>query len=415
MVRGSLKLWIGVAVIVIVAFTGMLIKYSLKKDPLSIERSGKSLSETSENDDLTTDAADVVLGTDPDLLTTLGGEESQPEETVPAVTQSTEKVDNRRKTETSSAKSDKEIKEEKLKKAQKEFDAASEKFEKAGEKLEQCNQALEDAKGRRDQLQGEYDSAKSKYEELKRNYDESQKENFKKGMLGFFESIGDHKGVETLKNSDLTALANMSDSADAASLECMKRSLEYLNFINKIRKSEGKPEVKVSCKLMALAALNNDLYSADNSNSNCTDLDEDLAIGFDDPFTIWYYDEKDDNGGNYLSLVNEEHIAAGFAYSHKNDNVHNVLFCDKGYDAGPLMTVDDFTEKFNTYYETAIKGKSYSGAEEAMKRAENALNSAKQAVTDKEKAAQSASTAYGSAKTVYEQKQNAVNELENES
>ncbi|SEK94591.1 CAP domain-containing protein [Ruminococcus albus] len=416
MVRSSLKLWIGIAVIVVVVFSGLLIKYSLRRDPLSIERSGKSLSEKGdgmpENDGLTTDAADVVLSTDSDYLTTIDSVESQPEEEAPVVTQSTEKVDNRRKTETTTTKSTKDVKEEKLKKAKKELEAASEKFDKAGEKLDQCNQALEDAKSRRDQLQGEYDNAKSKYEESKRNYDESQKENFNKGMLGFFESIGDHKGIETLNDSDLVALANMGDSADATSLECMKRSIDYLNFINQIRKAEGKPEVKVSCKLMALAALNNDLYAADNSNSNPTDLDEDLAIGFDDPFTIWYYDEKDDEGGNYLSLVNEEHIAAGFAYSHKNGNVHNVLFCDKGYDAGRMMPVSEFAEKFNAYYETAIKGKSYSGAEEAMKHAESALNSAKQAVTDKEKAAQSASSAYGSAKTVFEQKQNAVDELE---
>jgi len=416
MVRSSLKLWIGIAVIVVVVFSGLLIKYSLRRDPFSIERSGKNLSDegdvTAENDGLTTDADDVLPNTDSNITTTISGEESQPDEETPVVTQSTEKIDNRRKTETTTTRSDKEVKEEKLKKAKKELEAASEKFEKAGEKLDQCNQALDDAKSRRDQLQGEYDNAKSKYEEIKRNYDEKQKENFNKGMLGFFESIHDHKGIETLNDSDLVSLANMGDSADAASLECMKRSIEYLNFINEIRKAEGKPEVKISCKLMALAALNNDLYSADNSNSNGTGLDEDLAIGFDDPFTIWYYDEKDDNGGNYLSLVNEEHIAAGFAYSHKNGNVHNVLFCDKGYDAGRMMPLAEFSEKFNNYYSTAIKGKSYSGAEEAMKRAESALNSAKQAVTDKEKAAQSASSSYGSAKTVYEQKHNAVDELE---
>lgn len=418
MVNSNIKLWVGIAAILVVGFSILLFRYSLKKDPMSIERSGKSLSEQgdtqTEDDGLTTDE-EIVLDIDPDALDSVGGDESQPEEETPAVTQSTEKVDYRRKTETTTTKSSKDSKQTKeaqLKKAKKELETAKARFDKAGEKLDQCNEALDEAKDRRDQLQNEYDNAKSKLEESKRNYDESQKENFNKGMQGFFESIGDNVGVDTLTGSDLISLADMSNSADATSLECMKRSLDYLNYINHIRSAEGKPEIKVSCKLMALAALNNDLYAADNSNSNDTGLDEDLAIGFDDPFTIWYEDEKDENGGNYLSLVNEDHIAAGFAYGHKDGNVHNVLFCDAGYDAGPLMEVSEFTDKFNKYYSTAIKGKSYSGAEEAFKRAESALNSAKQQVSEKIAAAQSASTAYGSAKTVYEQKQNAVKALE---
>ena len=417
MVNNSIKLWVGLSVILVVVFSGLVIRYSLKKDPMTIDHSEKSLSQQGNgkpyNDGLTTDG-DVVLGTDADLLTTLGGEESEPsDEGDSKVTQSTEKVDNRRKTETTTTTaSPAEVKEAKKKKAQEELDAATQKYEQAGEKLDQCNAALEEAKSKRDQLQGEYDNAKSKLDEAKRNYDEGQKDNYNKGMLGFFENIGDHAGVDALNGSELLPIANMADSADAASLDCMKRSLDYLNFVNQVRKGEGKPEIKVSCKLMALAALNNDLYAADSNNGNGTGLDEDLAIGFDDPFTVWYYDEKESNGGNYLSLVNEDHVAAGFGYSHKNGNVHNILFCNGGYDAGPLMTVGEFTEKFNTYYNTAIKGKGVGEAEEQFKRAESALNSAKQTVTDKIASAQSASTAYGSAKTIYEQKLNAVKALE---
>ena len=83
MVRSSLKLWIGIAVIVVVVFSGLLIKYSLRRDPFSIERSGKNLSDegdvTAENDGLTTDADDVLPDTDSNITTTMSGEESQPD------------------------------------------------------------------------------------------------------------------------------------------------------------------------------------------------------------------------------------------------------------------------------------------------------------------------------------------------
>ena len=417
MVKHSLKLWIGIVVIVVVVFSGLVIRHSLRKDPMSIERSEKSLSHKSNvtgfNEDTAKDS-DVENENGNESEIALDGDESAPYEYGDIiVTQSTQRINNRRNTDANaSGASTAELIAERKQKAQDELDAAKEKYEQAEQKLNQCNTALDEAKARRDQLQNEYDSAKAKLDEANRNYDESQKENYNKGMLGFFESVGDQTGVDTLVGSDLISLVNFADPADAASLECMKKSVDYLKFVNQVRVAEGMPEIRVSCKLMALAALNNDLYAADSNNSNGTGLDEDLAIGFDDPFTIWYYDEKDSQGGNYLSLINEAHKGAGFGFSHKKGNVHNVLFCDEGYDAGNLVSVKDFANKFNSYYSSAIKGKSTEAAEDQFNRVSSALEAAKQNVSDRVASAQAASTAFGSAKAIYEQKLNAVKAFE---
>ena len=412
MVNNNLKLGVGLTVLLVVVLSGLVVRYALKQDPTTVDHSEKSMSQNSSVDG-DSSSQGGVLDTDEDLLTTLGGDNSEDIDIdEPVTTQSTEKVDNRRKTETQTTTTAKDssgqTKEEKTaaakEKAGKELDAAAAKLDDISAKLDKAKDELSDAKSKRDAKQTEYNDAKAKLDEAKRNYDEGQKENYEKGMVAFFESIGAGDAVDTMNGSDFNSAVEASNANDAASLECIKRSIDFLNRANQLRADEGKEELKVSCKLMAIAALNNDMSSSAGSSSNCSELDQNICYGFEDPFTTWYDNEREEQGGNYRSLVNEDHVAAGFAFSNKNGTVHNIVFANADYDAGSLMTVSDFADAFNSYYVTAIKGKSYTAVEENFKRIEKELNDAKQAVTNKENEVQSASTSYGSAKTVYDQK-----------
>lgn len=414
MVNSNFKLVIGLAVILVVIFSGIVVRYSLKADPMTVDHSEKKVSQLGDTkpDDETLSDGESVLNTDADLLTTLGGDSSEVIDLdEPVQTQSTEKQDNRRKTETTTtaattttsttSATDNSARKQK---AGEELDASAARFDEAGEKLDKAKSELSDAKSKRDQRQAEFESAKSKLDEAKRNYDEGQKENYNRGIYAFFESVGANDALDVLNSSEYNSALEPSKTGDAGSLECMKRSIDFLNEANQLRGNEEKPELQVSYKMIALAVLNNDMTAASSQGSNNTGLDEDLAFGYDDPFRAWYDDERESNGGNYRSLTNEDYVVAGFAFSSKNGTVHNLLLADKNYDSGELMSVADYASAFNSFYDSAVKGKAYTAQEEEYKRAEKALNEAKQVVTDKENSVQSASAAYGSAKTIYEQK-----------
>ena len=415
MANSNVKLWVGIAFILIIIFSVVVVRYAFKVDPTTIEATKR----TSDNAESTAVETNTVLDTDKELLTTLGGEESAPsdesesKDEQPAVTQSTERVDNRRDTETTTTTTVTTAAPEnsKKEKAGQELDAAAAKLDQAKDKLDQANAALSDAKSARDKLQGDLDSAKDTLEEAKSNYDEGQAENYNKGIAGFFESIGAGDAVDAYNGSEYSSAAEPANKNDAASLETIRRSIELMNEANQLRANEGKPELKVSCKLMALAVLSNDAAAANGESANNTGLDEDLAFGYDDPFAAWYDGEKDDEGGNYQSLVNENYVVTGFGTSNKNGLVHNMLFADKEYDAGTVMSVSEFSEKFESYYSTAVKGKGYAEEEAEYNRIEKELNDAKSAVTSKEAEVSSASSAHGSAKTIYEQKLKAYQAL----
>ena len=140
-----------------------------------------------------------------------------------------------------------------------------------------------------------------------------------------------------------------------------------------------------------------------NAN-NDSNLDQNLAFGYDDPFDAWYYDERDSEGGNYKSLVNEDYVVAGFAFSNKGTNVHNLVLANGDYDAGTVMSVGEMASKLDSFKNDAQRGRKYDDVQAAFDRAEKELNEAKEAVNNKVSAAQKASSELGSAKTTYENK-----------
>ena len=431
MVKSNIKLMIGLAVVLVVLFSSVFIKYKMKQDPRTVSHSDKKVSQSGDTRpsiDSSGDESASLLDTDEDLLTTLGGSESQDpelEDSAPMVTQSTEKLDNRRKTETTttkvsadsasssghSASSSGHSAEDKKEKAAQALQNAEARLNETAAKLDSVQASLDEAKGNRDRLQTEFENAKAKLEEAKRGYDAEQAENYSRGLYGFYESIGNADGMNAFNSSEYSYIVEKGNSSDAASLENVKRSIDFLNEANQLRANEGKSELRVSYKLMALAVLNNDMCAGSGQSANNTGFEEDLAFGFEDPFDGWYSSERDSGGDNYNRLVSDKAVAMGFGFSTKNSTTHNILFAADDQDAGETVSVGEFADKFNDYYNNAIKGKSINAQEDAYKNAETALNNAKQTVSDKENELKTASAAYGSAKTVYDDRLKAYQAL----
>ncbi|MBQ8967782.1 CAP domain-containing protein [Ruminococcus sp.] len=411
MVKNNMKFVVGIAIILVVLFSAVVVRYSLKKDPLTVDSSSSRTGDMRADDRDVTGAEDVL---DTELISSVDGEE-EPElvdDGGAVVTQSTEKIDNHRKkgeqieasTTTTKASDDSAASDKKLKAAQA-LDDAAEKYNAAAAKLDQANAALNDAKSKKEQLQSDLNAAKQRLDDAKKNYDEGQANNYDRGLYAFFESINSGEGLDTFNGSDYYGSVESGNPDDAVSIDNIRRSIDFLNEANSLRAGEGKPELKVSCRLMALAVMNNDVASNVDQGANNTGLTENLAFGFDDPFRVWYDEERDNNGGDYQTLVSDECVAAGFAVSSKNGkNVHNMIFARDDQDHGDLMTVSQFADMFNGFYDNAVRGKGFAAEEEEYARIEKAYNDAKQEVTDKEAAAQKASSALGSANTVYEQK-----------
>ena len=420
MVKSNTKLIVGIVAAVILVFAGMVVKYAMKVDPTTIEFSDEMgneqetqwgiKKEDSSSGSEESEAEAVTTATDKDDSD--DGSDAIDSD-YPKETQSTEKLDNRRKTVTtvdSKAAAESKANDDSkayanIDKLAAEADSAAEKMDAAQEKLDKANDALDEAKAERDNKQTAYNEAKDKLDEAKRNFDETQAANYNRGMFAFMESIGANDATAMLNGSSYFSAIEIGSDKDAIALENMRIALDFLNEANQIRAGEGKGELKVSCKLMALAALNNDMSSMSSSaNNDDGSVDQNMAFGYDDPFEEWYYAEKDSNGGNYSTIVNNDYVVAGFAFSSKNGNLHNFVAANADYDAGTVMSVGEMASKLSSFTNEAQRGKKYDDVQAEFERAEKELNSAKEAVNNKVSAAQKASSELGSAKTTYESK-----------
>lgn len=391
MVKTNFKLAVGAAALLILLFSGVVVRYALKKDPLSIQRSDKSSSLW----------GDLRQGED--RISTDGetdGENSHRPEEIPVVTQSTQRQDNRRSSVSETESEADSAKE----KAGRELDAAAEKYDRAADTLNAANAALDNAISYREDMQAEFDDAKDRLDAAKEDHDESRSADYSRGLFAFLESIGEYDALDTLNGSDFLSAVDPADPGDAAALESLAASIELLEEVNRLRAEEGREELKVSCKLMALAALNNDMSAVNERAENDTPFLQLAAFDCEDPFELWCEDLQE-------SLVSEEYAAAGSAFSSKNGYVHGLLLADADSDVGTLMTVSELSEKFSEFYDQAIKGKGCSEEQEEYDRAEQALKDAADTVEIREQEAKSASDAYDLAKKAYEEKLKAYEEL----
>ena len=121
------------------------------------------------------------------------------------------------------------------------------------------------------------------------------------GSLGFFKWLGADAAVQVIEdspNKDIVGpfqnLSNMASRNSAFNLDNMYRALDNIEKSNQLRRAEGVGEARVDPYLMAISQVNTNFSDANyltHSNAYAT-VSENIAWGFEDPYSRWYYDEK---------------------------------------------------------------------------------------------------------------------------
>lgn len=408
MVSGNVKLVIGIAIIAIALFSGIIFKYTLRKDPTAIKRlSEKEVSQVEvqpSGDNTSTDNADIFSSVaDSEFESSVSSMDSSSkhrDDTSSEIEEDSSELDG------SSSDSDSQSEDSQTDKERvaKELEELSEQYDRAADKFDEAKEALEDAENERDELQEDYDEAQKKLEKAIKKYESGNGKLYNRGLFAFLESVGADEALDLLENSAFSGYLDPSDPGDPSSLESVKRSLELLDEANYFREWEGRNAFRISYNMMAIAVLNNAKTSSTRQVENLTDLVQDAAFGYNDPYDAWYYDEISTGGGNYRNLMNDDYVVAGYGFSSKNGNVHNLLFADADYDSGISVNLSRFTNDFNKFYDSVKKSKECTELEELCEQLEKELKEAEQNITEKEKTVRSAQKAFDLAKEDYEEK-----------
>lgn len=247
----------------------------------------------------------------------------------------------------------------------------------AGVTAESAQQALEGAKARAAEAAAALEASKA----------EAQQQ-FDRGSLGFFEAMGATDAVAELstdyrfKEQDpatgrsgyrIADDTHIGETDDATHLDNMKAAIGWLPEANELRESDGQPALPVSDFLMAQAQVNVN-WSAVRPRGHSGNGWDNLAWNYDNPFKGWFHDErvvyfeaikkKEDpfaaGAGHYMAIVNPDMRATGFAVNTKTFRYQGYpwrvaqaqTFATHWMKQGtPLFTVDEYAERFNTYYD----------------------------------------------------------------
>lgn len=214
------------------------------------------------------------------------------------------------------------------------------------------------------------------------------------GLKGFFEYYGAKGSLDVLSCTVDPQYVFTDPETSSYNLENVKRSIELINELNEIRKSEGLPEFRVSDELFAEAACNADIsansgvfdHVAQNPEADVRDAE---CMGFDHGpeersiYVAMYYQEKEryenweafkenhntkypDESpitdadkftycGHYMILSDSKYTSVGIA----KNSTHGETVIDLNM---PMITMEDeelfktysvaeWTERFNTYYD----------------------------------------------------------------
>ena len=247
-----------------------------------------------------------------------------------------------------------------------------------------------DAQNAYDQAKADYDSTLTPLELAQKNLADFEKAHadqlarLNQGIQGYYDSIGATAATDIIKNprGKLNGHTNIGAANDATSLDNVINSISYLKEFNKIRVSEGLPELKVSMVLMAIAQANanwqRDTAEIGNvAHSGVYNTGENAAWGYGDaeskasPFTAWYTLEKSwhENGitdfhkiGHYKNIVNARYDYTGYAHIEEGaygstdiqefdqywgDNVYGNEAT--GSENDRVVTLEEFETSLNNY------------------------------------------------------------------
>lgn len=223
---------------------------------------------------------------------------------------------------------------------------------------------------------------------------------FNRGSLGFFEKMGSQEAIAELSTNyrfsqqdPVTGRSNyriagdtrIGAQGDATHLDNMKAAIEWLPEANRLRQSDGQPALPVSDFLMAQAQVNINWSHQLPRGHSGNGLDN-LAWNGKDPFERWFHKERkvyfdaiasgkdpfSAGAGHYMAIVNPDYVATGFAintesYSYNGfpwDIAYAQTFGVSWEDQGKTYSVEDYTARFNNYYNGLKDAIKNGGAEE---------------------------------------------------
>lgn len=176
------------------------------------------------------------------------------------------------------------------------------------------------------------------------------------GTAGYFKYVGATGAYQVLTdstvNGKLAPSIKLGDPKDATSIDNMVATMEQLQKANQLRVNEGKPELKVSDTLMAIAQADVDWASTNIDHPQQFTVGENLSWGNIDPFISWYNEEKaahDFNvahpsdpqkiDGHYLNIVSDKYDITGFAKSQYPNPYNNMTYGQTFYMSSAIKSV----------------------------------------------------------------------------
>ena len=258
------------------------------------------------------------------------------------------------------------------------------------------------------------------------------------GLKGFFEYYGATGSLEVLSGTVDPQYVFTDPETSSYNLENVKRSIELINELNEIRKSEGLPEFRVSDELFAEAACNADIsansgvfdHVAQNPEADIRSAE---CMGFDhgpDKRSIYvgmYYQEKEryenweafkenhntkypdespitdadkfDYCGHYMILSDPQYTSVGIAKNSTHGetviDLNRTMITMEDEELFKTYSVAEWTERFNTYYDkvhgdlTAAQEK-LAAAQAQIEKANAEKDSADKALADAKQSIKSA-------------------------
>ena len=135
--------------------------------------------------------------------------------------------------------------------------------------------------------------------------------------------------LDRAKSDGLVNASDLDCYTIIASTENIYKSIAFIEECNQLRAGEGKSELLIDPKLMAVSVASAAISSKTKGHvmfqAGYVNLGENLAWGYSDPFVGWYTNEKSYGGGHYKNIINGGYKTTGFACGYGN------------YSNGPFM------------------------------------------------------------------------------
>lgn len=167
--------------------------------------------------------------------------------------------------------------------------------------------------------------------------------------------------IERAKADGLVNASDLDCYTVLASTENIYKSIAFIEECNALRAGEGKAALLVNPALMtastASAAISSKTVGHVMFGAGYINAGENLAWGYSDPFSGWYFKEKGTaNDGHYRNIVNGSYTSTGFAYGAGSGMFLYGSVAEQSfsyYSNSYCMTTSDYKAALDAYMQEA--------------------------------------------------------------